>query len=184
MRYRLPSLVLLLVAAILAGAGCGNLNRVPRYTIGGEEKLPVAFKRFARHDEQDFINRMRAEAYYRRVQELEPPLSESQRDVIARHGQPDYIRRRFKSTSNELVDQWVWWDRDVTTQFVQGELVWEGPLTDMDKFLVRFGYPQKARFLDPVPGTRRDIWVYEGIWQAHRRQVTFTDEQLTSDMQF
>jgi hypothetical protein len=183
-RFRFILIALLLCAGALAASGCGNLNRVPRYDITGEDKMPKQFKRYARHDEQDFLNRMRAEAYYRRTQELEHPLSADQKDVILRHGQPDYIRRRFKSTSNELVDQWVWWDRDVTTQFVQGQLVWEGPLTDMDKTLVKSGYPSKARFVDPVPGTRRDIWIYEGVLQAHRRQVTFTDEQLTSDFQF
>lgn len=168
---------------LLSLAACGNLNRVPRYDVDAG-LMPDPFKRYATYDEQDFVNRFRAEAWYPRTGEIEEPVSADMADVLDRHGLPEYVRYRFKAESNELVDQWAYWDRGVTVQFVQGMLVWEGDLTDMDRYLIKHGYPQKAIYSDPVTGARRDVFDYHGILQTPRRQVTFTNEKLISEFRY
>lgn len=172
-------ILVVLVALLMPIAGCGNLNKVPRYRLDADGQ-PVAFKRFAAYDERDFINRFRAEAYFPRKDQVEGPLSDEQRGVLERHGMPDFIRYRFKASTNELVDQWAWWDRNVTVQFVQRELVWEGPLTDYDRTLIERGYPSRAKAMLFQPGQRRDIFEYEGIFKANSLIVTFTEEKLAS----
>ncbi len=173
----------LLIAALALSAGCGNLNRVPRYDVDST-LMPAQFKRFATYDEQDFINRFRAEAYKQRTGEIEEPLSADQRDVLDRHGMPEYVRLRFKAESNELVDQWAFWDRGVTCQFVQGQLVYEGELSEMDRYLIKHGYPQKATYSAPVTGMRRDFFYYTGVFQTPRHQATFTNERLISEFRY
>ncbi|MDX2177624.1 MAG: hypothetical protein SF028_14265 [Candidatus Sumerlaeia bacterium] len=182
MTLRAVVIILLMVAA-LGAAGCGNLNKVPRYDLDAAGAV-APFKRYAKYDERDFINRARAEAYYPRTGEVDGPLSESARGALERHGSPDYVRYRFKSTTNELVDQWAWWDRRTTAQFVNGELVFEGPLTEMDQYMIRHGYPQKAMSQDYTLGVRRDYWTYSGLFQAPLKHVTFTGEKLISEINY
>lgn len=172
--------ILLLASTTIA---CGNLNRTPRYNLGADG-MPKTFKRYPAYDEQDYVNRWRGNSWYPRVKEIEGPMSADMAETLRRHGHPDYIRYRFYSETNELVDSWAWWDRDVTVQFVQRQLVFEGPLTDMDKYLIRYGWPQHARAYHPVNGQRRDLWTYQGIWNTPLKHVTFANEKLASEFHY
>lgn len=172
-------LFVVLALLMLAGLGaCGNINRTPRYDV--KEPLTVTpFKRVALREKQDFIYNWKKDAYAKVSEPLRQRFSASQGDVLERHGQPDYVRRSFKATTKETVEEWAYWDRDVICQFVQRELVWEGPLTDMDRTRIRYGYPRRAWSQIYESGVRRDMWDYQGMLLDIQGSIfTFSDEKL------
>ena len=70
-------------------------------------------------------------------------------------------------------------------QFVQRELVFEGPLTDMDRYRVRYGYPVKAWSQSYETGVKRDLWDYRGIMvDTHGMIVTFTNEKMITENRY
>lgn len=176
--------LLALCLSIFFVSGCGNLNRVPRYHM--EDPMnPVSFKRFQTYDSQDFVHNFKKEAYSPVNKPLTKRLSETQLDVLARHGQPNYTRKGFRSLTGETVDEWAYWDRQVIVQFVQRELVYEGPLTDMDSYRIRYGYPAKAWVQSYETGVKRDLWDYRGIMvDTHGMIVTFTNEKMITENRY
>lgn len=159
---------------------CGNVNRVPRYKAP-EPYAIQAFKRQTKNQSQDFLFNWKREAYSKVSNPITKGLSEDMKDVLARHGQPDYLRKGWRSLStNEFVDEWAFWDRGIIVQFVQGELVFEGPLTDMDRWRIEHGYPRRSSTQTVEGGVQRDIWDYQGVIDSRGRIVTFTDEKLVS----
>lgn len=184
MPYRLLSPLAMLMMLLLVSA-CSMTNRQPRYHVPEPMQIET-FKRFATTANRDYYHVFSKKAY----DEVRRPLktkgmSASQLDVLERHGQPDYTRESFKATTGELVDEWAWWDRKIVTQFVQNELVWEGPLTDMDAYRIRFGHPRRAQQQAYERGARRDFWEYQGFdYNSPGMIVTFTDESLVSRQEF
>lgn len=176
-------LVIVAFCAVLfvVAAGCGNVNRVPRYNMSAPLEIET-FKRLTLHENRDFIYTWKKDAYSKVTKPLRYNNSEDMRDALTRHGQPDYLRQGWKSTSNEIVDEWVYWDRDMVLQFVQNQLVYEGELTDMDKYRVRYGYPRRAWQQVYETGVRRDFWDYQNIGlDAGGRIVSFTNGSLVSE---
>lgn len=170
-----------LLLAVFVATGCGNTNRTPRYHVTKPGEIKT-FKRKTKHASVDYLFQVKQSAYSPVKKPLTKRLTPSQTDVLSRHGQPDYIRRSFTAHTNEKVTEWAWIDRLVITQFVQGELVWEGPLTDMDKYLIHNGYPRRAWQQDYPDGTRRDVWDYQPVvFDTRGRIVTFTDERLVTE---
>ena len=175
---------LMLVLAVVVLAACGNVNRQPRYNMDAEYQIQ-SFKRFAKWDGKSVWHRPKTKAYTKLDTPITRRISETQREVLERHGQPEYIRKHWKASTGEIVDEWAWWDRKVVCQFVQRELVWEGPLTDMDQYRIRYGTPMEALEQQYEAGVRRDIWTYQGILNAtDGKLVTFSDERLVSVQNF
>ncbi|CAN5173039.1 hypothetical protein BH09SUM1_BH09SUM1_22740 [soil metagenome] len=174
----------LLAGVVAAAAGCGNKNRVPRYNV--EKPLEITpFKRQTKHDNVDYLYQWKAKAYSPVSSPIRKRLSESEQDVLARHGQPDWVRKRFQSLADEQVDEWAWWDRSVICQFVQGELVYEGELTDMDRTRIRYGYPRRAWSETYEAGVQRDIWDYQGMVFDNDGQIlTFSNEKLVTQQRY
>lgn len=176
---------LVLIAALIAPiAGCGNTNRTPRYNV--PEALEVeTFKRSMKHPSVDYFYNFKETAYNPVNKPITKRLSPSQKDLLERHGQPDWSRRTFTATTDEKVSEWVWWDRSIIAQFVQNELVFEGPLTDMDRHRIKHGLPRRAWVQDYEDGVSRDIWEYQRIgYNTGSRLVTFTDETLVSEQSY
>ncbi len=169
-----------LILPLLILSSCGNMNRVPRYNVG--EPLQIeTFKRRTAHPTRDFVFTFKKTAYRKVKNPLSNRLSPSQVSVLERHGQPDYIREGFRSLSGETVDEWLYWDRQILTQFVQRELVWEGPVTEMDEWRLKHGYPRQAWSQSYETGVRRDIWDYRGFFLDTKGMVvTFSNENLAT----
>lgn len=168
----------IVVALAVTLAGCGNANRQPRYDVPAPLEIKP-FKREAAHERQDYIFTMKREAYSKVAEPMRARMSPSQKALLERHGQPDYVRRGFHATTGETVDEWAWWDRDVIAQFVQRELVWEGKLTDMDRTRIRYGYPRRSWSQTYESGVKRDIWDYQGLMVDTQGSIfSFADEKL------
>ncbi|MBI1292666.1 hypothetical protein GC173_15735 [bacterium] len=173
-----------LIVVVLTVVGCGNTNRTPRYEVPKPLEIKT-FKRHSKYPSVDYIFQFKQTAYSPVKKPLTKRLSVTQQDVLERHGQPDYIRKSFTATTNEKVTEWAYIDRLVLAQFVQGELVYEGPLTERDRYLISNGYPRRAWSQDYADGVRRDIWEYQPIsLDSRSRLATFTDERLVSEQTY
>lgn len=169
----------LLVVGFFA-VGCGSTNRQPLYNVDDPLSV-VPFKRSARHSHIDYIYTIKGEAYSKVKKPMKGRFTSSEQDVLERHGQPDYVRKGYEALTGERVTDWAWWDRQVICQFVDGELVWEGPLTDKDEFLIRFGYPNHSWTQQVSDGVVRETWIYQGVIYDKRGMfASFSDEKLIS----
>lgn len=172
---------LLIVLFFGVVAGCST-NRVPRYNVP-EPGTIETFKRQTLHDNRDYLFTWKQQAYSQITEPIRN-VSEDQQGVLDRHGEPDYKRVGWKSTSNELVDEWIYWDRKVVVQFVQRQLVYEGPVTDMDEIRVKYGYPRRAWSQTYETGVQRDFWDYAGIFETGGMIVSFSNEELVSQNRY
>ena len=174
----------LLMGMLLLVTGCGSTNRQPRYDV--KDPLEVKpFKRFAKHGSVDYLYTWKSKAYSKVESPLNQMLSPTQTSTLERHGQPDYVRKSYRASTGELVDEWAWWDRGTVAQFVGRELVYEGKLTDMDRYRIRYGYPRRVKAQTYESGVRRDVWDYQGMFfDPSGVLVTFTDENLVSRQEY
>ena len=160
---------------LLPLSGCVLLNweRPPvEYTSTGEVKQ---YKRYERHMERDVLHRF-ARQVYAKTDAIPFNLSPSALNVLQQIGQPDYMRRKFRSLEQERVEEWLYLDRGEMYQFVRGALVYEGPITDYELTLLRLGYPDRHKrvivdFAPPrayfyyksaILADRMDAYIFEG----------------------
>ncbi len=168
---------------ILLVMGCMT-NKTPRHDIGEPLEI-IPYKRLERYPVRDYVFRFQQTAYSPVTKPITHNLSDDQRDILSRHGQPDYTRKRFKARNGDVVDEWLWHDQKINAQFVQRDLVWEGEMTDMDKIRLQYGYPRRAWYQDLGEGVKRDLWEYQGVFMDHRSYlVTFSDERLVSEQYY
>jgi hypothetical protein len=171
------SLVLAVVAAApsLALVGC-NQSRLPSYHMSDGD--PKQFRRYTGRPATDFIFRWNSQAFKKVSEDLDGVMTEDKVDVLTRHGRPDYLRDDIKARSDEFFDEWVYWDRNVLVQFINGELVFEGPLLDSDRYLVQYGYPARAYHQQYEVGPVRETWLYDRLIDTNNMTVSFSDGVL------
>ncbi|MEQ8822112.1 MAG: hypothetical protein RLY93_17890 [Sumerlaeia bacterium] len=174
-------LISTLVFALAAGAGCST-NRKPLFDMSTGE--PEQFRRYTGRPAADFIVRFDRRAFEKTDAMKDSMLTADKRDVLDRHGQPDYAREGVDAHRDEIFDEWAYWDRNTIVQFIEGKLVYEGPLLDSDRYLITYGYPSKAYFQQYETGPVRETWVYEGFWRVKNRSVSFSDGSLVYQSQF
>lgn len=160
------------VMVLVVATGC-TTNRKPRFDSSTGE--PEQFRRYTNRPGVDYIFRFNKQAFAKADSDYDGVRSPDKLDVLNRHGRPDYTRDDIRAKANETFDEWVYWDRNVLCQFIQGELVYEGPLMDSDRTLVTYGYPTRAYYQAYETGPVREIWIYEGLMTAGDRTVSFSD---------
>jgi len=139
-------------------------------------------KRYARYVAVDLIHRFLKNAYRPALGKdfNERSLSEHQKTVVADLGRPELVRRPFKSRENELVEEWAYPEKRKIVQFVEGQLAYEGPLTDYERVLIEHGYPHSVTEVQVQGGGERAHWIYEDSWFLRVKSKTFdfTDGKL------
>lgn len=190
-------------AVLLFAVGCGANDKRLDYIVVAPYEVET-FKRREVHGTFDYLVNYRRTAYTEvKSQAQLRRMTPAKYEVLTRHGQPDFVRDAFKSSlTGELVDEWLYNDRQVVVQFVGGRLVYEGVMTEMDSFRLRFGYPNEmfnqpsSDFVGHSPdrvqrimggegvrgqGVSREIWVYYGLFTGLEGMVaTFSNEELVS----
>ncbi|MCC5875278.1 MAG: hypothetical protein JJU11_03565 [Candidatus Sumerlaeia bacterium] len=190
-------------AALILSVGCQSSDKRLDYIVVAPY-VAESFKRREAHGAFDYMTNYKRSAY----DEIKSPaqlrrMTPDKEEVLTRHGQPDFVRDAFKaSLTGELVDEWIYHDRQVVVQFVGGRLVYEGEMSEMDTFRLRFGYPNEmfnqpsTDFVGHSPdrvqkimggegvrgqGVSREIWVYYGLFTGLEGMVaTFSNEELVS----
>lgn len=99
-------------------------------------------------------------------------LSPDQKQIIQLIGIPEY-ERTFPNLSGKRVEEWVYRSQDYLVQFIYGNLVYLGPVDDLEKTLIDIGPPTDVYSLD-FAGMRKDIFKYRSRYQIY----LFQDDQL------
>jgi len=170
-------LILAIPAALLVG-GC-SVNQAPRFKYGPEGEQ-IQFKRYEQHLAMDYIHHQTYQVYKRtEALPLGPTISETQKALLHDRGRPDYIRPDYYSDSNERVTDWVYFEEDLIYQFVEGEIVYEGPLSDMDELLIRRGRPSLTTIAENQTGNRADVLQYTRPFSDQLDEYMFKNGKLT-----
>lgn len=108
-------------------------------------------------------------------------LSEDQKAILKEWGQPDYMRGPYKSTRGESnVTEWAYHPLNHLFQFVDDEMVYEGPLTDQERTALVHGAPREAIISQLEPNIRRETWIYRPFFLHGREKLfSFTNGRLT-----
>lgn len=102
----------------------------------------VTFKRYERTASRNFFHHAFRQIYSAPGEHFIGD-GVDQETILTEWGVPDYVRKPFKSLEGERVHEWVYLDEYRIFQFVKGELVYDGPLTDFEQTLMRLGYPDR-----------------------------------------
>jgi hypothetical protein len=162
-----------LAAAVLAG--CSMM--APR-TEFRAPFVPAVYKRVALHEERDLVHRWRAKAF----STLKPDpasVSAAQEKVLKKHGFPDYTRT-FRSRAGERVVEWVYLKPSRLFQFVKGQRAYSGPATDMERVLIRHGYPNEAARVTEAQGPERLEFIYWNWCHTSLRTYSFSNGKLAA----
>lgn len=98
-------------------------------------------------------------------------LSEQQRAIVREWGEPDYVRGPYKSTREDLVVDWCYHPMNRIFQFVDKQMVFEGPLTDQDRTAILHGTPRDVIVSTVGPNVRRETWVYRPYMLSGRERL-------------
>jgi hypothetical protein len=161
---------------VLFAAGCALHTRpLFDYNAAGEK---VTVKRRAKRQHVDYALRWRSKAFEKNTGELRWLLSDDQKKTIEQYGQPDYIRHTFYSTRRDMVKEWVYWEKQKVFQFVRGTLVFEGPLTDLERVLIVYGYPTKSLSEELEKDINRTTFYYSSPFTVLHRVVAFSNDKM------
>jgi hypothetical protein len=108
-------------------------------------------------------------------------LTSDQKAILKEWGQPDYLRGPYKSTRGESnVTEWVYHPLNHLFQFIDGEMVYEGPLTDQERTALVHGAPGEVIVSQVEPNIRRETWIYRPVFLSGREKLySFTNGRLT-----
>jgi hypothetical protein len=99
-------------------------------------------------------------------------LSPDQKQIVQLIGIPEY-ERSFPNISGKRVEEWIYRDQDYLVQFIYGNLVYLGPVDDLEKTLIDLGSPNDIYFFD-FAGMRKVVFKYSARYQI----CTFQDDKL------
>lgn len=158
-------------------AGC-TVNQAPRFKYGPEGEK-IEFKRYEKHLAMDYIYHQSPVAFQRtEALPLGPTLSDKQQEILKAKGKPDYVRNDYLSDSNEIVTDWVYFEKNIIYQFVEGEMVYQGPVSDMDKTLIRRGRPSRVETHETQTGHRADFLAYANPFTNVVDEYVFSNGRL------
>jgi hypothetical protein len=160
--------------------GCSLSSKPLFYKYDAEEK-PVMNKRFRRHAVRDFKARFRKQAY-KKNNTTGPHflLSRDQKAIKEKYGPPDYISITFLSLDKDYVKEWIYWKKGLMFQFVQRKLVYEGSLTDKERILVQYGYPDDAQFYQTGDEYVRENYYYYSLYGLTSKSYFFINGKCMS----
>lgn len=156
--------------------GCA-FNNPPRVQYDAEGN-PVLFKRMAQHMKVDYFYRWRHKAYCRPTGDLQYLLLNDEKQVFADYSMPDYVRRPFASEDGEKVYEWAYLERNMLFQFINGDKVYSGPITDYEQILMRHGYPDTIIQAQTSEGSKIQTMVY-GRWGMENDVYSLNNGYLT-----
>jgi predicted small lipoprotein YifL len=183
---------LLLLSLIALGLlGCGQYR--PLYQPHDANGDPIAFKRRARHETRDFYHHWRRPVYVKVSEKKKAAkaaaraqnerFSLTQEALVAEVGLPDYVRPPFRSLNHERTVEWLYLQKDILAQFVGGEMVFTGPVTDRERTLIQRGYPDKVVKIREEIGPERVTFVYHNSLATDMEVFSFADDELITSVE-
>lgn len=151
-------------------AGCGNTAHFP-YKLG--EEGVEEFKRIEKFAQADVIHHLRKTAYLEPTPGRMRGAGEDGKVLIDDLGRPDWVRRPFRSLQEERVEEWLYVYDDLMFQFVDGWIVYEGPITDMEITLLQRGYPRLADVMRAHGEDTDIVFVYDSFLKIDPEIIHF-----------
>jgi len=171
---RLTLLVVLLVCAVLAG-GCAGARPLFDY---GPTGVPIQVKRTPRFPELDRFIRHGRVAFTVNARKGVKANTPEQAKLLEELGQPDYLRRPYESVRGDRVQEWAWVEKNRIAQFVFNTLVYEGDLSDKDRVMIQYGYPDAVMVQDDALGARRETYLYHNPIDTDRKYFSFANDKM------
>ncbi|MGB9691102.1 MAG: hypothetical protein ACPL7D_02930, partial [Candidatus Sumerlaeaceae bacterium] len=148
-----------------------------------EDGQPILIKRYPVNSRQSILH-FRKYPYYANTQGVEHiqrgarlkrqpevVLSEDQKAILRAWGQPDYLRGPYRSSRGDTVIEWAYHRLNHLFQFVDGTMVFEGPLTDQERTVLTYGLPREILSSTVAPNIRRETWFYNSSWHPNKEMV-------------
>ncbi len=101
-------------------------------------------------------------------------LSTDQQRVLARWGQPDWLRGSFRSTRGDSVTEWLFERQNKIFQWVDGDLVYHGPVTDVERTMLVHGAPTHVMITHVEPNIRRETFIYRETFRSMGREKMYS----------
>jgi len=164
------------LAAPLLLSGCAGASRRPLTDFGSQGTVLLE-KRIARYPEINYAVRFRSLAYEPN-RDCAVANSAAEQAILDESGQPDYVRKAFLSTHDDHVTEWAYMQKNRCVQFVGHEKVWDGPLSDKDRVVIRHGYPNHVMVSESRLGHRRETYIYRSMFDPQVRYYSFANDQM------
>ena len=150
-----------LLAALAIAAACsrGELRRIAQVDDSGN---PIQVKRMDRHPEFDYWYHWSRTAY-RHPAALHFPQPAVQATILEQWGDPAWVRT-FHSLDNEEVSEWLYPDLDEMFQFVGDSLVYQAPIGDVERVLLRRGFPDMATVMTNDGERSVEVYYYTPLF--------------------
>lgn len=171
-RHKLISWILILAAGLFM-AGCA-MGPDPLFMKYDEDANPVMTKRLRNHVTRDYLVHPFRKAY-KENHGTGPHflLSPDETRVKEEYGPPDYLSPAYLSRKGDWVKEWLYWKEGIMFQFVRGHLVFEGPLSDKERVLVQYGYPDDTKIYELGEGMERQNFYYHSFLGKTRMTFLF-----------
>jgi hypothetical protein len=100
--------------------------------------------------------------------------------VLAKWGQPDWLRGPFRTTRGDQATEWLFERQNRIFQWVDGELVYQGPVTDVERTMLVHGAPSQVMITQLEPNIRRETFIYRETFRGsgHERVYSFSNGKL------
>ncbi|MCE5230076.1 hypothetical protein LLG95_10825 [bacterium] len=159
--------------ALSIATGCTTSKITGNIGPDGEQ---IAFKRYERHADIDFLHHFTRTVYH------EPgvyfgPSGDDQIQVVSEWGRPNFIRK-FKSMTGEHVVEWLYRDNCLLFQFIRDELVFTGPITGVEEVLLSHGRPDSYDIYSTDAGVQSMNFVYSGLIFSKLENFKFNNDKL------
>jgi hypothetical protein len=171
--------ILLLTLTSLILINCAATRPKPGFHHNQDGTIEM-FKRFEQVMDKDYIHHWSGNVYF--IPRNEKSLIKKGggfKEIYEIWGTPDWVRRPYKSNHGDKVHEWVYLDLNQMFQFVDGKVVYEGPVTDYEQLLIRRGYPQRAINLRESNGEIISTLIYTTIWGSELDQYRFENGMLS-----
>lgn len=176
-RFILCSFILFSIAmGILSGCATGSR---PLFMNYDQEGNPIQQKRYRKFLTRDFKNRW-FKAAYRKNNSTGPHflLSPDQKVIKERYGPPDYISPKYLSMNNDYVKEWLYWEEGLIFQYVNRNLIYEGPVTDSERILVLYGFPDYSAINQTGKDYTREVFYYRPVIGMSEKCFNFVNGKM------
>ncbi|MBN1476670.1 hypothetical protein JXA47_07955 [Candidatus Sumerlaeota bacterium] len=163
MTHRLTLVITALIP--LLALGCTGSRSFPRadYVHG---PIPHQARRTTDYSREAFWAPLNRTAY--EALEHLPRRMSTDQDLVVREFGPPQWGREFESLEGEDVLEWLQVDQNRLFQFVEGELVFEGDIRDLEHTLLSHGVPDEVLYHVVDPGVERVTFIYSDVNRSSR----------------
>ncbi len=173
-----------LFMSLLFISGCALSSR-PAFNHYDADGKPVMEKRIRRFLLRDMKVRWSRKAY-RKNNSSGPHflLSAEQKAIKEEHGAPEYLSYSYLSRHGDNIKEWVYWEKGLLFQFAGRKLVYEGELTDLERTMVRYGYPDDANIFELNGGNERQNFYYNSTFGKYQMSFYFINGKCAEEFKF